>query len=743
MKEIKLINDGWFFVRDFDGVPEAIPEGAVPTELPHTWNAEDGTDGGNDYFRGKCLYMRPLSQDEIARGDKYYLEFRGVNSTAEVFVDGTRVISHEGGYSTFRADITEYIKKENLIAAVVDNSHSDEIYPAMADFTFYGGIYRDVYLISVPSSHFELDCYGSGGIKITSTVGGRDAEVDIEVYVTEASRELTLKYKIIDALGKCVSESETDAKTNRQSFKISSPHLWQGVDDPYLYTAEVSLFRGEECLDRVRERFGIRTFSADAERGFILNGKPYPLRGVSRHQDREGRGNALLPRHHEDDVRLISELGANTVRLAHYQHDRYFYDLCDERGLVVWAEIPYISKHSEKASENAATQLKELILQNYNHPSICFWGLSNEITMSGADEEQITESHKKLNDLAHTLDPTRLTGIAAVSMCPKDHPYLKIPDVVGYNHYFGWYGGDTSMNGPWFDSFHAEHPNIPVAVTEYGCEALDWHTSDPKQGDYTEEYQAFYHEELIKQLFSRSYIFATWVWNMFDFGADARAEGGEHGQNHKGLVTFDRLYKKDAFYAYKANLSREPFVHIAGKRYKERAENSTRVTVYSNLPEVELFANGISLGKRSDPYGFFKFDVPLSEYTVIKAVAGELSDTAVLLKTEKPNEKYILKEKGAVLNWFDVTAPEGYFSLNDTISDIMSTVKGNLWFAGFWSKFAKKLDTGMPVDGGMMKMLGGFTVLRFVNTLGAMAEPMTKDELLEINAKLNKIKKPQ
>lgn len=744
MREITKINGGWYFIKDTDGVPSEIPHGAERVDIPHTWNAEDGTDGGNDYFRGRCLYMRRLELSELPRAEKYYLEFKGVNSVAEVFFNGIRVAEHKGGYSAFRAEIGKYIKEENLIAVSVDNSENSEVYPAMADFTFYGGIYRDVSVISVAKSHFELDCYGAPAIKVTPRVmSENEADVDVEVFVSaeDGARDLSLIYRIYDAEGITVCEARCDLSSRCHTFKIPSPQLWRGKRGAYLYSASVSLMRADEKADEVSTRFGIRSFDVDPERGFILNGRPYPLRGVSRHQDRWGRGNALLPKHHEEDIALILEVGANAVRLAHYQHDSYFYDLCDEHGLVVWAEIPYISKHTENATENAASQLKELILQNYNHPSICFWGLSNEITMGEASAEDITESHKKLNTLAHTLDKTRPTGIACVSMCDINHPYINVPDVVGYNHYFGWYGGSTEMNGPWFDKFHAEHPKIPIAVTEYGCEALDWHTSEPRQGDYTEEYQAYYHEELIKQLFAREYIYATFVWNMFDFGADARCEGGEAGQNHKGLVTFDRRYKKDAFYAYKANLSDEPFVHIAGKRYKNRAENLTRVTVYSNLSEVELLVNGEPAELRESRCGFFKFDVPLQETTRLEARAGVFKDTAVLHRCDRPDESYVLKEKGVVLNWFDVTAPSGYFSLNDEIGEIARSKKGKALLDEIYSKFSDKFNTGMPMSADMMRMLESFSVLRLMNTLSSLAGGISKEELLAINGRLNKIRK--
>ena len=410
--------------------------------------------------------------------------------------------------------------------------------------------------------------------------------------------------------------------------------------------------------------------------------------------------------------------------------------------MVVWAEIPYISTHMPNGRENTITQMKELVVQNYNHPSIVVWGLSNEITIGGEDDPDLVENHRILNDLVHEMDKTRLTTIACVSMCSMDNEYVQIPDVVSYNHYFGWYGGDTSQNGPWFDEFHAKHPNIPIGCSEYGCEALNWHTSDPQQGDYTEEYQAYYHEELIKQFFTRKYMWATHVWNMFDFGADSRNEGGENGQNHKGLMTFDRKYKKDSFYAYKAWLSDDPFVHICGKRYVDRVEETTKVTVYSNQPEVELFANGVSLGKQTSPEHFFYFEVPNTGETNLVAIAGECRDESFLRKVAVFNEEYRLKEKGAILNWFDVVAPEGYYSLNSKIEDIVKSEEGARVFSeimapavgGIMGGKSEKTDMGP-----MMKMLGSFTVLRLTSLLGAGNVTLTKEQLLEMNAKLNEV----
>ena len=748
MREIIKLNSSWSFTKEASAVPSAIDAAWEVVNLPHSWNAIDGQDGGNDYYRGTAYYAKTISKSELPATDRYYLEIRGANSSADVYVDGKALAHHDGGYSTWRVDLTDALGENSLLVIAVDNSANQTVYPQMADFTFYGGIYRDVNLICVNQSHFDLDYYGGPGIMVTPTVSGANADVEVQVFLTNAVEGQNVKYTIYDQDENVVAtQVSSQAKV---TFTIENVHLWHGRKDPYLYCCEAELMDGDQVIDNVCTRFGCRTFKIDPDNGFILNGEEYPLRGVSRHQDRWGFGNALLPEHHEEDINLICEVGCTTIRLAHYQHDQYFYDLCDEKGIVIWAEIPYISKHMPTARENTISQMKELVVQNYNHPSIVVWGLSNEISIGGSDDD-LLENHRILNDLCHEMDKTRLTTIAAVSMCKMDDPYLQIPDVVSYNHYFGWYGGDTSMNGPWFDKFHAMHPNIPIGCSEYGCEALNWHTSNPRQGDYTEEYQAYYHEELIKQLFTRKYMWATHVWNMFDFGADARNEGGENGQNHKGLVTFDRKYKKDSFYAYKAWLSDEPFVHLCGKRYVDRVEDVTKVTVYSNQPAVELFANGVSLGVKEAADHFFYFDVPNAGKTELKAVAGDCTDESVINKVDTFNEAYRLKEEGAILNWFDIEEKPGRLSLNSKMSDVISTFRGKLIFAKLMGKMLggkkkgeKAKPMGFEVTPEMLSMMSGFTVLRLLTMAGGMMDAkFTKEDLLNLNKKLSKIKAPK
>ncbi len=741
MRNIINFNHKWAFTKMAEEIPTEMPTRWDIVNLPHSWNGIDGQDGGNDYYRGKGYYAKAFDAADLPVADRYYLEIKGANSSADVYLNGRQLEHHDGGYSLWRVELTQAMQAHNLLVIVVDNAANETVYPQMADFTFYGGLYRDVNLIGVSDSHFDLDYYGGTGIKVTPKVVERDAEIEVEVFVCNGKEGRRLRYEITDAAGESIARLEgADTKVTIPIWEV---HLWQGKKDPYLYTARVQLLEEGKILDEVSTRFGCRTFEIDPERGFILNGEAYPLRGVSRHQDAWGKGNALLREDHKRDMDLIREMGATTVRLAHYQQDPYVYDLCDEYGFVVWAEIPYISKHLPNGRENTLSQMRELIVQNYHHPSIVVWGLSNEIGIGGIGED-VLENHRALNDLCHELDPTRLTTVAAVSMCPMDDPYLQIPDVVSYNHYFGWYGGEVEMNGPWFDRFHAMHPQIPIGCSEYGCEALDWHTSQPMQGDYTEEYQAYYHEELIKQFFSRQYLWATHVWNMFDFGADARNEGGENGQNHKGLVTIDRRYKKDAFYAYKAWLSDEPFVHVCGKRYVDRVEEVTRVTVYSNLPTVELFVNGRSAGQQTAEDHFFHFDVPNKGETNLIAVAGNYKDQSVIRKVDAFNEAYRLKEKGAILNWFDVESPEGYLSLNDKMSEVIQNEQGQALFAQLMQNLLQGENTvaGFELGPEMMDMMGGFTVLRLLTLMAGMADKrMTKEELLTLNAKLNQIKK--
>ena len=592
MREITKIMKGW----EFTG-----PDGTTTTvDLPHTWNARDGQDGGNDYWRGTCIYRTRFAAPQF--------------NTASLTVE-------------------------------VDNSKNDRVYPQKADFTFYGGIYRDVSLMVVSKNHFTLDYFGGPGIRITPTVQGADASVQV---TTWHDGEGEVSVELLDAAGNTVATGKGPDIT----LTIFNAHLWNGVKDPYLYSCKARLVVNGTVEDETTTRFGVRSFKVDPKKGFFLNGKSYPLHGVSRHQDRKGLGNAITREMHDEDMALIKEIGANTIRLAHYQHDQYFYDLCDEVGMVVWAEIPYISEHMPNGRENTISQMKELIIQNYNHPCIVCWGVSNEITISTKDKKDMLDNHRQLNDLCHEMDKTRLTTLACYAMCGPFNRSAHITDMVSWNLYLGWYVPGFILNDLWMGFFHFCFPNRPFGYSEYGAEGMpNLHSTHPHRGDHTEEYQAKYHEYMLRCFKRHPWMWATHVWNMFDFAADARDQGGEPGMNHKGLVTFDRKTKKDSFYLYKAWWSNEAFVHICSKRFVERTGSTATVKVYSNQSTVALYVNGNKVGEQTGEH-VFTFKVPLNGELHIQAVAGDRTDESVIRHVDTPNPEYKLhKTKSKSANW--------------------------------------------------------------------------------------------
>ena len=623
------------------------PDGkTAAVDLPHTWNNIDGQDGGNDYWRGTCIYKTRFAAPAFDKNtQQVWLQFEGVNASAKVTLNGVEAARHDGGYSTFRADVTALLADSNELIVEADNSKNDRVYPQKADFTFYGGIYRDVSLLVVNRNHIALGYLGGPGVQITPAVNGANADIEVKTWM-EGDGEV--EFSIYDATGAEV----LTGKGRDTTVTLEHPHLWDGVRDPYLYTCAVRLVLNGEVQDEVRQRFGVRSFSVDPKQGFFLNGRPYPLHGVSRHQDRKGLGNAITREMHDEDMQLIKELGANTIRLAHYQHDQYFYDLCDEAGMVVWAEIPYISEHMPNGRENTISQMKELIVQNYNHACIVCWGVSNEITISTKDNRDMRDNHHVLNDLCHEMDKTRLTTLACYAMCGPFNPVAHITDLVSWNLYLGWYVPGLFLNDLWMDFFHLCYPNRALGFSEYGAEGMpNLHSSHPRRGDHTEEYQAIYHEYMLRCFDRHKWLWATHVWNMYDFAADARDQGGEPGMNHKGLVTFDRKTKKDSFYIYKAWWSDEPFVHICSKRYADRTENEIEVKVYSNQKQVSLYVNGEKLAEQEGEH-IFKFRVKLNGETKVQAVAGDSIDDAIFRKVDAPNPDYKLtKKKSTSANW--------------------------------------------------------------------------------------------
>ncbi len=628
MRTIQKITKDWTFIYH-DNTRTVL-------DLPHTWNAVDGQDGGNDYWRGTCCYEKKFKKPEFdAEKELVYLQFHGVNASARVILNGKEVCTHDGGYSTFRGDVTGLLEAENEMLVYVDNSVNTKVYPQKADFTFYGGIYRDVELLTVSKAHFDLDYFGGTGMKVTPEVEGKDAKILVETWNNTENGEV--KVTLFDAERNIVAEGNGEKTT----LHVTDVHLWNGVNDPYLYSVHAQLWVDGELADEIETSCGVRYFHFDPDRGFFLNGKPYNLHGVSRHQDFKGIGNAITKEHHDRDMELIREVGANTIRLAHYQHDQYFYDLCDRYGMIVWAEIPYISEHLADGNENTISQMKELIVQNYNHPCIVTWGLSNEITISGRRyKKQMLKNHHVLQKMVKEMDLTRVTTLACYAVCPHWHPVAHISDIVGWNLYLGWYVPGFFLNDLWIGLWRLLYPKRCLGFSEYGAEGMpNLHSAKPRRGDNTEEYQNKYHEYMLECFKRHPYMWGNYVWNMFDFAADARNQGGDPGMNHKGLVTFDRKLKKDCFYLYKAYWTEDPFVYLAGRRYEYRTEAVTEITVYSTCGEVSLYNNG-KLVETQKGNRVFKFKMTMEDENHLEVKAGNCTDAAVIYKTDKPLPEY-------------------------------------------------------------------------------------------------------
>ena len=746
MREIISLNENWTL---------SFPKGDHATEqvnLPHTWNAVDGNDGNGSYLRTTGVYTRTFTAPKQPReGGRTYVEVLAAALNSTVKVNGQVATTHEGGFSIFRADVTDLCHEgENELTIEVSNEDTPSMYPSSADFTFYGGLYRGVNLISVPDAHFDLDYYGGPGMMVTPVPtedGG--ANFTIKSFVTNPADDLTVMYSIEDCFGREVASAVRGSADTEVTIYVPDAQLWS-MDEPNLYTVVATLQRNNEEVDEIAANVGVRSFKVTPDEGFSINGVPTPLRGVSRHQDRVFEGNALTAEEHYDDAMLIKELGANTIRLAHYQHSQDFYDACDEIGFAVWAEIPFISvfKKGEGAHKHVMEEMKELIIQNYNHPSIMFWGISNEILIGGISQE-LVDTHHDLEKLCKELDPTRLTTIAHVSTTPVNGPMHHITDLESYNHYFGWYGGKMEQNGPWLDQFHAEHPDICIGISEYGCEGIiNWHSNTPQCKDYTEEYQALYHEHMAQVFEDRPWVWASHVWNMFDFGCAARNEGGVSGRNNKGLVTMDRKTKKDSYFVYQAYWTQTPMVHIAGRRHAQRAGETTEIKVYSNQDTVVLYVNGKEVGQQT-AHRVFKFNTALNEgFNTIVAVAGDVKDSITLEKVAEEPGYYTLPEfnerQEGVANWFkqvgsmDLTAPmefpEGYYSVKDTMEDLAKNEEA-LALAAKAVKLATNFDIKPGV--GMWDMMKKMTPEAMSNMISGMPEGFIES----LNAQLIKVKK--
>lgn len=723
-------------------------------DLPHTWNNIDGQDGGNDYFRGVGTYVKYF--DYKKNKERLYLEFEGVNSVSNVYFNQQFLGCHQGGYSTFRFDITDLVQENNNeLVVYADNTHNEDVYPLAADFTFYGGIYRNVYLVETNQIHFDLMHHGAPGVYVTQKkVSDKKAELLVDCYIeSPLSQELEVLVQVIDQRGKEVVQAKSKQTINKKGFiqvpvELENPHLWQGTLDPYLYTVSVKLMYDQVVVDKRDILTGLRYFSFDHE-SFYLNGIKTKLNGVSRHQDRKDIGNALTDEMHEEDMKLIHEMGANSIRLAHYQQADKIYELCDRYGFVVWAEIPYISISSktDTTGSNALSQMEELIKQNYNHSSIIMWGISNEITIAGK-KNNVDHILIELNKLTKKLDPYRLTTMAHVSMLPLNDMQVTLSDVMGYNHYFGWYSGKVEDFKPWLENYRKVNPNRPLSLSEYGVEGIHtYHTETPVVKDYSEEYHALWHEKAYDILSNTPYVWGTYVWNMFAFAADFRDEGGSKGMNNKGLVTFDRKTKKDAFYYYQAKWSKDPVLHLCSKRFVDRIQDEITIKAYSNQPNVKFYVNDQEVKEVSTYDVIYQAKVSLQKGdNKVTVKAGNLEDHQTFRRVDEKNKSYEMKEEDKNKGVFNLSIPNNWF---DQISEEENELKIDLNFLSVKDRVADIIAN--PEGKKMMELLMADLMK---HPFFSMMENMTVEQLREmakqsfpygayvkVNEMLQKIKK--
>ncbi len=617
------LNGTWKFIRsDVSGAQNVGFDDSAwsSVTVPHTWNNLDGEDGGGNYYRGIGWYRRHYTISSASySGRKFFLQFNGSNLVTDVYFNGTYLGQHQGGYAIFRFEITNYVKldADNLIAVKVNNAFNADVPPLDADYTFFGGLYRGVHLIVTDKLGVRMLDYGSPGVYLKQTnVSATSANLQVTTRVwnsNTASKSVMVNAVIVDAANNIVqtlSSTQTMAAGTGldfvQSTTISNPHLWNSQADPYLYHVYVEIYDTGTVVDLVSQPLGFRFYRIDPNNGFFLNGKYLDLHGVDKHQDRLDKGWAISDADVDEDMSLIQEMGANAIRLSHYQHAQRVYDDADKSGLILWSEIPLIDyiTNSTAFTNNARQQLIELIRQNYNHPSILFWGIENEILLKpGPDPNPLLT---QLNDLAHSEDPTRLTTVASYG--PESDASNWHTDLTDFNRYFGWYTGSYNDFAGWADNVHATYPTKDLGVSEYGAGAsINFHSLTPKSQDHTEEYQNLFHEAHWQAMKVRPFLWSKFIWNMFDFASDGRNEGDTPGRNDKGLVTYNRKTKKDAFYWYKANWSSSPFVYITSRRFNPRTSATTSIKIYSNTSSVQLILNGVSLGSKTSSNHIFQW----------------------------------------------------------------------------------------------------------------------------------------
>jgi len=763
MLSLLNLNDKWLFTKENNEfyVEKQIDK-AEPVTLPHCFNAIDGQ-SGDGMFKGECCYQRKLniSNDDI---NKFiFLEIGAASIICKVYINGQLAGGSECGFSMFRVFINPFLKAgENLISIMVDNRSHDDIYPLMADFSFYGGLYRGVNLIISEELHFDLMDNGKNGIYLTQKNIDKDIfELKINgklVNELSEAKEGKIQFKLIDKEEKIAFSKALDIKVLKETKfelieEIVNPNLWEGVENPYLYKLEVELYCENKIYDKKIIEIGFRTVEITPDKGVFLNGKATKLNGVSRHQDFAGVGNALTKEHMDLDMSIIKEIGANSIRLSHYQHNDYFYTLCDRVGILVWAEIPFISvpTTSDKENKNAKDQLERLIKQAYNHSSIYCWGVQNEITIA-IENETIYEMVKELSDMARKLDSSRFIAQANIHSVANESSLNELTDLVGYNLYYGWYYKEMQDLEKRLDEFHKTRPDIPVMVTEYGVDTNPkLHSYNPVVKDYTEEYQLLFHNNALKTFNERSFVLGGYVWAMFDFGSEIRNEGGTKGKNQKGLVTIDRKIKKDTFYLYKAYWSKDFFVKLAGSRFINRHKELNDIVVISNLDNIKIYLNSkfISEINTNEPMKTFN-DVKLTlGKNIIKVEAFDddgniYTDEMILNRVKEIDKNYILpkhEDEKHVINWFEkfdlsnvqeVAIKEGYYSTFDTIEKLYENENAKEVFRKYFGDLSETPQ---------------FKVMKGLMTIDSMSKRsrfnIPKELLSAINKELNIVPKKQ
>lgn len=711
------INIGW----EFQKLPQAdireIKEGAffpidenqfIQVNLPHTWY-EDGAG-----YKGTVIYRKKvrLACEDFKR---VFIQFGAADRWCKVFINGHYAGEHKGGYSAFAFEISQYweLEEENEISVFLDNQAWDEISPLTGDFTVFGGLYRDVTVMMTDSVCFDRTYYGTSGVIVKADVAADGTgTVSVEPHILGAPVETA------DAVCRISSPEHQTAATwaggvaNLGDIRVDNPVLWDGKRQAALYHLHMELQVEGKTVDSLDIPFGFRDISIDSQDGFFLNGNHVKINGVAKHQDTAGVFHATGQQQWQQDMDDIMEIGANSVRLSHYQHPQEMYDLCDEKGLIVWAEIPMMKMTDSKALfDNACNQLRELILQNMHHPSICFWGIQNEIAMFG-ENELMVQRIKEMDALVKSLDSTRISACANLFCVKNESPLNRITAAVGYNIYFGWYYGEMKDNGEFAESFHRENPDIPLGITEYGVDCnLAFHSEEPKVKDYSEEYQALYHETVYPMFRDRAYIWGTYVWNLYDFSSEIREEGRIKYKNGKGLISYNRESKKDAFYYYKAQWSSEPFVKIAQSRFVNRAQPEITVKVYSNQKKVTLSVNGKTYTQNSDDGIFLFAEIRLNKgENMVRATSGECMDEAVFCGVEQPDPSYAFVDPNPglnVKNWFideveeEKMFPKGKLSIRESCTTLLGNEEAMAVIGTLLPELAKQMkerQSPMPLE---------------------------------------------